>query len=319
MTRLMPLLLAAVLVSGCSRAEKSARSVGSRESADASNAPTKEEEAPPEPDKQAAAPFDQGQAGGEKAPSRKPEEKIQRKIVYHGKTELVVEDFDEASEKLLAILKDHDGYVDKADTYGQPGQPQNGAWKLRVPVARFDYFRAAVRKLGELRRDSLQSDDVTDRYYDTRAAVANLEAREQALRKLYEEKIAGSKLSELLEVDRELTSVRAEINVLKGRMQRWDKDAAFATLDVTMHDRRGYVPPASPAFDTQLGRTFHASVSGLLATGKMIVLVVVAVAPWLMVVGVFALPVWLVRRRMRKPDEAPVSVQEAPPAPPTPG
>jgi hypothetical protein len=171
-------------------------------------------------------------------------------------------------------------------------------------VARFDSFRKAISTLGELRKSTLESDDVTDRYFDMAAEAANLEAREKALRKLYDDKIAGSKLTDLLDVDRELSKVRGEINTRKGQLQRWDKESAFATLHVQMQDRKSYVPTTSPDFGTSIGRTFWGSVDALVAAGKGLVLFAVAVAPWAAVLAVVASPVLMLLWR-RRPGSPP--------------
>src|SRR5262249_9381319 len=44
---------------------------------------------------------------------------------------------------------------------------------------------------------------------------------------------------------------------------------------------KDYTPPVNPTFGTQIGRTFRESIALLTSFGKGIVLIVVAVAPWL--------------------------------------
>ncbi|MFO0876357.1 MAG: DUF4349 domain-containing protein [Gemmataceae bacterium] len=240
-------------------------------------------------------------AGREPAngPRQVPEAALPRKIIYTGRVELVVEEFDAAQEQLLHLLEAHKGYVARSEITGRPGEPRHGQWTLRIPVAQFDDFRQALGKIGELRRSTLDSEDITDRYFDMTAEVTNLESREKALRKLYDDKIAGSKLSDLLDVDRELTTVRGQINLRKGQLQRWDKETALATLNLDMQDRKSYVPPASPDFGTTIGRTFQQSIELMLRTGKGIVLVAVALAPWLGVALVPLAVLWLLTHRRR--------------------
>jgi hypothetical protein len=241
-----------------------------------------------------------------------------RKIIYTGQAELVVQDFDEALDALEVILRENGGYIAGKTVTGEPGQPRYGRWTLRIPEANFETFLTAIAKRGEMRQQTLESEDVTDRYFDTKAEVANLEAREDALRKLYKEKIAGSKLTDLLEVDRELNNVRGQINVRKGQLQRWDNLVEYATLTLTIRDRKDYVPPTSPDFGTTLGRTFQASLEALVWAGKGFVLVVVALAPWLAVLAVLALAVWLPIRFFTKTQYKPVRQAAAKPQPPPP-
>jgi hypothetical protein len=246
-----------------------------------------------------------------------------RKIIYTGQVELIVEDFDKGEKDLLKLLAEMKGYVASSEITGRPGEPRSGQWILRIPTENFDDFIAEAKTLGEMRKQKRDTEDVTDRYFDAKAQMQNLEAREKALRKLYEEKIAGSKLTDLLDVDRELNKVRGEINVLKGQLQRWDKLVEFATITLTMRDRKGYVPPESPNFPTSIGRTFSGSIEALVWTGQGLVLVVVALAPWLGVLAVLAAGSWLLiraslRRRPPEPPELVAELAETPPQVPPP-
>jgi hypothetical protein len=215
--------------------------------------------------------------------------------------DLVVGDFDEAEKALRKLVNEYDGYIANARVSGKSGTRRSGHWTLRVPAARYEKFLADASELGELQERSSDSNDVTDAYYDMAAEVKNLEAREEALRKLYKEKIAGTKLADLLDVDREVTKVRGEINVRKGRLARWDKETRYTTITLSLEERGEYTPEGSPAFDTRLGRTFQSSVNGLIETGKFLLMVVVALAPWLPILLVVGVPVWLRLRRRSKP------------------
>jgi hypothetical protein len=244
-----------------------------------------------------------------------------RKIIYNASVEMVVEDVDKAQEDLMRLVEEQKGYVAKSDTHGAPGSPRSGAWTLRIPAEHLRDFIAAVAKLGELRESKTDSDDITERYYDLKAHVKNDQAEEEALRQLMVEKSATGKLDDLLAIRRELRELRGKIESQLGQMQRWDKEVAMATVVVQFQDRKDYVPATAPTFGANIARTFEGSNEALLAFGKGIVLVAVAVAPWLVVLAAPALGSWwLVRRRLRivrsKVNAAPVAPAPAaqPPA-----
>jgi hypothetical protein len=250
---------------------------------------------------------------GKEGQDNKP---VPRKIIYKAQVELIVEDFDQASAGLLGLVKERPGaYVAKSDVQGTPGSPRVGVWTLRVPVDHFDAFLAAVGGLGELRHSNTDSQDITDNYYDLQAHIKNDEVREKGLQKLYLERAAGSKLEDLLTVDRELSAVRGKIDAQKGQMQRWDKETTLATAVVTLRDRRAYVPPLVPNFGTSVGRTFQASVEALVAVAKFLVLAVVALAPWLAVLAVLSAPLLVVWRRWKRSHPL-TAVAAGPPAAP---
>ncbi len=98
-----------------------------------------------------------------------------RKIIYTSRVELIVDDFDKAQEGMLKLLKELDGYISGAEITGEPGEPRRGTWTLRVPAGSFEDFLTGVKTLGELRKQTRDTEDVSDRYYDTKAAVTNLE------------------------------------------------------------------------------------------------------------------------------------------------
>jgi hypothetical protein len=256
--------------------------------------------------KQADALKQRGLAAHGAAQDRAPDEARmdakagQRKILYTAHVHLVVEDFDKAEGELRELVKERGGYVAQANVSGEAGMRRSGTWTVRVPVARFDSFLEAMPRLGELTERRLDSEDVTDQYYDTAAEVRNYEAQERTLRKLYDRKLASSKLSEVLEVGREINTVRGEIDKRLGRLKRWDKLAAYATATVTLQSRKDYVPPVVPDFGGRIGSTFQASVEALVAVGKFLVLAAVALAPWLAVLAVLLVPVLVVRRRRRR-------------------
>jgi hypothetical protein len=247
------------------------------------------------------------------APQKPPE----RKIIYTAQVDLVTDELDKCRGELLKLVKDRDGYIAKDEVHGMPGTPRSGTWTVRVPAARFDDFLEAVSSLGEMRRSSRDSDDITDSYYDLQAHIKNDETREEGLRQLYQSKAKDGKLEDLLAVDRELSEVRGKIDTQKGKLQRWDKEVAFSTALITIQDRLAYVPPVPASFSGTIGRTFWGSVDGLISFGKALVVAAVAMAPWLLVAFVLGAPVWYTLRRARQwqPGSAP-----PPPAqPPSPG
>jgi len=243
----------------------------------------------------------------DKAPA---DETQPRKIIYNASAELIVDDFGKAQDELTQLVQERKGYVAKSDTHDAPGSPRSGEWTLRIPAGQFREFIADLAKLGELRESKTDSDDITDRYYDVKAHIQNDQAEEEALRKLMVEKSATGKLEDLLAVRRELRELRGQIDSQQGQMTRWDKEAAMTTVVVQIQDRKDYVPTASPSFGASIGGTFEGSIGALLAFARGVVLVVVAVAPWLAVLAAPALGAWwLVRNRLKiargRPDAAP--------------
>ena len=226
-----------------------------------------------------------------------------RKIVYNARVELVVEDLTTVVDDLTGLIKAHGGYVAETDVSGSAGGQRRGMWKVRVPVDRFDAFLTAVARLGELQQNHVDSQDVTQEFYDIEARIANNQQEEKRLLKHLGDS-TGS-LEDILAVEREITRVRGEIEQSQGRLRYLANVSALSTVTITASELRDYTPPISPAFSTQIGRTFLNSVELLVDLGKGLVLVVVAGLPWVPVVALIAWPLWRLMRRLPRPARMP--------------
>lgn len=249
--------------------------------------PAAEAQAPSAPAARGAKP---GGQASETVPPATP-----RKIVYNARITLVVESMDPISDKLMNLVKDAGGYVSSTDQSGYTNTARTATWTVRVPVEKFDTFLAAVNRLGEVQTTHVDSQDVTQEYYDTEARIGNKEQEEKRLQKHLAD--STGKLSDILEVEKELSRVRGEIETMKGRIRYLANVSDLSTVTITATEIQDFKPPVQPTFGTQIARTFAKSVESLVEFGKSIVLAVVSAAPWIPVVLVLAIPIaWLVSR-----------------------
>lgn len=239
-----------------------------------------------------AAPKDAGRKDDAKA----EKDATPRKIIYTATIRLIVEDFTKAEEDLITLVKNQKGYVISSEVTGTPGTPRSGQWKVRVPVERFEEFRAEAVKLGKLERSAVDSQDVTDEYYDLEARIKNKKVEEA---RLIQHLKSTGKLEDILAVEREISRVRGEIERQQGRLQLLAKLTAMTTITIFINERTGYVPAEAESFGTTVSHTFENSLGALTEFGKNLVLLAVAIAPWLVPLAVVALPVGIWRWRKR--------------------
>jgi hypothetical protein len=125
---------------------------------------------------------------------------------------------------------------------------------------------------------------------------------EDSLRKFYASEAAktNTKREDLMVIRRELRDLRGTIESQQDQLNRWDKQTRYATIELAMQDRKGYVPPTDPGFSTTVGRTFSNSIHGLVAFGKGIVYAVVFLLPWLPIAVLLLLVLRLCLPRRKK-------------------
>lgn len=246
---------------------------------------------------EAAAPIARKDALVPPAGKQAKKEPAERKIISTATLRLVVEDFGAARAGLAQSIKTRPGaIVAHADQTGSSGSPRSGTWTVRVPVPELDAFVAEVSRLGEVVRNTLDARDVTEEFYDVEADIRNKKIEEEAFLNL--EKNATT-FDHILAAKREVQRVRTEIDRLQKRMSVLTDLTSLATVNLTLTERKDYVPEATH-FTGTLARTWYGSLEALLTFGKNLLLVLVAVVPWLVVLAVVGCPVaWWVRRRWR--------------------
>jgi len=167
-------------------------------------------------------------------------------------------------------------------------------WVLRLPAGGLDGALAVLRNLGTVTAEKVTADDVTEAYVDLKGRLANAKASEARLLELLAHKT--EKLSDVLEVERELGRTRGEVESMEGKLRLLDHRIDLSTLTVQLRVEEKYVPPVAPGFWGELGETFVGSLEGLVDFGAGLLTFTVAVVPWLLVLGPLG---WLFVRGLR--------------------
>src|SRR3954454_18684487 len=154
------------------------------------------------------------------------------------------------AEAITRLVKVNGGYLSETNSVSYSQQQRQATWKVRVPVDRFDTFLAEVGRLGELQKNHLDSQDVTQEYYDIEARIANKQQEEKRLLKHLAD--STGKLEDILAVERELTRVRGEIEQMQGRIRYLSNVTAFSTITIRATELIDFTPPIRPTFGTQV-------------------------------------------------------------------
>jgi hypothetical protein len=158
-----------------------------------------------------------------------------RKLIRNASVDIEVHSFDEAAQKAVALADAAGGYVATRNSARLPNGKMSGTLVVKVPPAALDGFLQQLRGLGEIRNQSLGSEDVTKEYFDTDARLRNARRMEDGLLDLL--KNTKSRVSDLLQVERELGRVRGEIEEMQGQLKLWDSLVAYATVTVQLSEK----------------------------------------------------------------------------------
>jgi hypothetical protein len=157
-----------------------------------------------------------------------------RVIIYTGDISLVVKDTEAAINEITQLVTEQGGYMSGSNVYQSSGVLR-GSVSIRVPAERYQPVMEGLRTISvRVERESSSTQDVTEEFTDLQARKVNLERTEAALQTLLEERQRVGKTSDILDVYRELTDIRGQIEQIEGRMRYLSNQAALSTINIEL-------------------------------------------------------------------------------------
>jgi hypothetical protein len=169
-------------------------------------------------------------------------EAANRKLIRNANVELEVVSFNDSVQKITAFANEERGYVATTNSQKQANGKLRGQVIVKVLPENLDRFLQKIRALGELKNQTLGTEDVTKAYFDTDARLQNARVMEQRLIDMLKTKTG--KVSDLLQVEKELGRVREDIEKMQGELKYWDSQVQFATVTISLAEKDMEEPAA---------------------------------------------------------------------------
>ena len=195
------------------------------------------EEAFPVPTETAGEPSKSADSGTTLVSSEAQGETTERLVVKRAEMRISVADPAEAMRTVVQWAESMQGYVVNSNQWNSTSDGQtyiNASVMVRVPAERLDEMMQKVRDLAAdpktgVLSETVTGEDVTAEYVDSQARLRNLKAAEAQLVELLDQ---APDLEYTLDIFRELTEIRSQIEVLEGRIKYLEESAALSALSV---------------------------------------------------------------------------------------
>ncbi len=178
----------------------------------------------------AAADFDMAEEEAAPAPqSEIPNQ--ERLIIRTANLSLIISDTDESIKTITEMVESNGGWVVGSNVY-EYSDLKRGSITVRIPSTGFNSAIAAFKDLAiDVTNESISGQDVTDEFVDISLRLENLEATADRVRSFLDD---ATEVEDALAVNRELSRLEGEIELLKGRREYLSQSAQFSTITIEL-------------------------------------------------------------------------------------
>ena len=230
---------------------------------------------------------------------------VERHVISHGTVSLTSDDVREARRDVQRVVDASGGDVTEEQTdTDEDGETVYARLVVRVPAGSFGDAMTALEGVADLRGSDRTSEDVSTQVIDTDVRVR---AQEASLQRVEQLLARAQGLKDIIWIESQLTTRQAELDSLKGQ-QAWLADQ---TRDSTIVVDLSRTPDEEPPEEEDESGFLAGFTGGMKALGAVAVglaTIAGALLPFVAVLALLGIPVWLVVRRSvrrRRPPATP--------------
>jgi hypothetical protein len=232
------------------------------------------------------------------------------KIVKTGYISMETEEYDVMVAEIKNKILYYGGYIENSETftnnysyYDKDNQKQvylkNGYLRVRIPQDKFDEAYGFVSESGVVVSERSSEEDMTKYYYDIENNVINLEAQEQRLRELLNR---AENITEIMQIENELSRVRSQIDSYKMNLSDIDYRTSMATIYIEVREiaSKSKISPVDDNLWTRAKESFTESINYLIRSFENAVVFIFGAIPALIIIMVLLVVAGFIAKKMIK-------------------
>lgn len=186
----------------------------------------------------------------------------EQKIIRTGHLRFESADLAATGKAVMDAVRKHKGQL-QSDVENNDSYNLQRTMTVRLPSAGFDSFIADISKgVAYFDVKQISSEDVTEQYIDLDARVK----AKKVLEARYLELIGkAKKVSEVLEIEKELSAIREEIEAKEGQLRYLKNRVALSTITVEFYKRTATDPAATVSYGSKMWNAVKSGFNGLSA------------------------------------------------------
>jgi Domain of unknown function (DUF4349) len=162
-------------------------------------------------------------------------------IIRTGQASIKVDSLELAVQMVRQLAERVGGFIANSQLQAGENQLRSATLEIKVPAARFEELTTGLAPIGKVEYINVSAQDVGEEFTDISARVTNGHRLEARLIDLLATRTG--KLSDVLEIERELARVREEIERMEGRLRYLKAHVSTSSLTVTVHEKAPVIGP----------------------------------------------------------------------------
>ena len=210
---------------------------------------------------------------------------------------LTVKDVERSREGLENLLRAYGGYAAQMEVNTPDGGTRSLTASLRVPAGALRGMLAELKGYGKVETETQSGEEVGQQHADLAARLNTARASEERLRGIL--KTRTGDVSEVLEVEEQISTVREQIEQMEAEQQGLEHRVSYATVDLTLNEEgQG---PAARTVGSRLAAGARAGWNNAVeAVLGLVTFVLEYGLATVLVLALLGLPAWWLWRRWRR-------------------
>ena len=226
------------------------------------------------------------------------------KLIYSGDLSMDTKDYSKTVSQIKNLAAKYNAFIGQANEYDNgyndfdsPESSRELHLMLYIPSENFSKFFDEVGDIeGYVKSKNQSVDDVTKQYNDNKLRLESLRTQEGRLLEIMKN---ANTISEMLEIENRLNTIRTDISMIENENSGIDFRAQYSTISVSINEI-SVRTSVGQTFGERFGETVNSSMHNFVKVVQGLVLIVVTLLPYIIVVAVILLIVYFCNKNSKK-------------------
>jgi hypothetical protein len=210
---------------------------------------------PPKQDSEASSLYDKLDSS-----DKKEQENIEQKIIKTGDIRFETNDLEETYSKMTTAVKKYNAIIQN-DTEGKDYGSVFRKIIVRVPSKNFDLFLSDISKgVAYFDNKEISSQDVTEEYIDIDARLKAKKVLESRYLELLKK---ANKVTEMLEIEKQLSAIREEIEAKEGQLRYMQSQISMSTITIEFYKTVANEGGATISYGSKIWNAIKSGFNGI--------------------------------------------------------